>query len=238
MNNEELDKVFKKASEWVTYSWPGVIESDDLAQELWLWYLTRPSVAERFQRATRRECLQLAASHGHQIAAGIRTDNARFSNQVQYSVGDIKDALAGRSRWPEILEDITRGMEALRERNDNYADAIEKIKRPDGETMTPAERKRRERAIEALTEETNAGIRQLFDGYTPEPGKTLGDGPGSKRRVFPNDVSSKNIFDSEFNGIPGIDMYRSWVEPEMYPDEGPALVDNWSEYDREDCWNA
>ncbi|WP_342760405.1 hypothetical protein [Nocardia arthritidis] len=68
--------------------------------------------------------------------------------------------------------------------------------------------------------------------------RTLNDGPGSKRRVFPEAVNnSQNIFDSEFNGIPGIDMYRSWVQPEMYPRERPARIETWHENDREDCWS-
>lgn len=41
------------------------------------------------------------------------------------------------------------------------------------------------------------------------------------------------IFDGLLNGMPRIDMYRSWVMPELYPQERPARIDNWSDDDRE-----
>jgi len=39
-----------------------------------------------------------------------------------------------------------------------------------------------------------------------------------------------NIFDGLFTGF---DMYRSWVIPELYPSEKPAMLSNWSEQDLE-----
>lgn len=39
-----------------------------------------------------------------------------------------------------------------------------------------------------------------------------------------------NIFDSLFTGF---DMYRSWVIPEMYPNERRARIENWSKDDLE-----
>lgn len=249
MNNEEINRVVYRAARAVALEWPGVIEVDDLAQELWVQILESPATQEILSNKSARDQMNLLARMGHRTAARYRNDSARFSNQVRYSVDDIKDALTGRSLWPEIVDDIALGMDALRGRNASYADAIEMYlsdTRPTGEVF----RKRLQRAIEALTDETNAAVRQLFDGaiptnavtedeYVASPFRTASDGPGSKRRTFPKDVNnSKSIFDAEFNAIPGIDMYRSWVEPEMYPDERPARIENWTEYDREDTWSV
>ncbi|WP_280429114.1 hypothetical protein [Nocardia brasiliensis] len=236
--NEKLDRAIRHAAHAVTYEWPNVIEADDLAQELWVKVLESPATQELLDGKTSRELINLLARMGHRIASRYRTNNARFSNQIRYSVDDIKAALSGLSLWPEITDDIELGLAALRDRNERYAEAIQAFVRNEP-PPTEADRKRRDRAIEALTEETNAAIRRLFDAYTPEPGKTLRHGPGTKRTApAPTVDNAKNVFDSEFNSMPGIDMYRSWVEPDMYPNEQPARVENWSTYDREDCWNG
>jgi hypothetical protein len=43
----------------------------------------------------------------------------------------------------------------------------------------------------------------------------------------------KDIFDGALNGMPGIEMYRAWVFPDMYPDERQPVLSNWSAEDLE-----
>ncbi|WP_156161938.1 hypothetical protein [Nocardia vulneris] len=241
VDTEELNKVIRRAANAVVYEWPSIIEADDLAQELWIQVLESPATYAFLEDKTARERMNLLCRMGHRIAVRHRNNNVRFSIQVQYGVDDIKAALTGQSLWPEIAEDIARGLAALQERDEDYSDRyVESIQAfvHNEAPATEAERKRRSRAFVALTEETNAGVRRLFSAYEAEPARTLGDGPGTKRRTFAEVSSPKSVFDSEFNSMPGIDMYRSWVEPDMYPNEQPARVENWSTYDREDCWNG
>ncbi|AGT12565.1 hypothetical protein TROUBLE_51 [Mycobacterium phage Trouble] len=42
-----------------------------------------------------------------------------------------------------------------------------------------------------------------------------------------------NIFDGQFSGMSGVDMYRAWVTPELYPHQKPALLANWPDEDKE-----
>lgn len=42
-----------------------------------------------------------------------------------------------------------------------------------------------------------------------------------------------NLFDSTFNGMPGSEMYRAQVVPDLYPHEKPMLIQNWPEQDQE-----
>ncbi|AOT24706.1 DNA binding protein [Mycobacterium phage Stasia] len=51
----------------------------------------------------------------------------------------------------------------------------------------------------------------------------------------PSDSSEVHldIFDGMFNGDDGTSMYRAQVFPELYPDEKPMLIHNWSAEDRE-----
>ncbi|QIS05897.1 hypothetical protein F5X71_29525 [Nocardia brasiliensis] len=43
----------------------------------------------------------------------------------------------------------------------------------------------------------------------------------------------KDILDPELNGNGSIEMYRGWVHPDIYFDQKPALLDNWSDDDIE-----
>lgn len=42
-----------------------------------------------------------------------------------------------------------------------------------------------------------------------------------------------NIFDGKFNGLPRGSMYRAWVFPEEFPEERPAMLQNWSDEEKE-----
>jgi hypothetical protein len=55
-------------------------------------------------------------------------------------------------------------------------------------------------------------------GYTEDGGTVWGE---------------EGIFSGALNGMPRIDMYRSWRYPEMYPDERQPVLSNWSPDDLE-----
>lgn len=42
-----------------------------------------------------------------------------------------------------------------------------------------------------------------------------------------------SIFDSTFNGAARSTMYRSWVVADLAPDERPAMIQNWSDEEKE-----
>lgn len=42
-----------------------------------------------------------------------------------------------------------------------------------------------------------------------------------------------NIYDSQFNGLARGMMYRAWVFPDVFPDERPAMLQNWSDEEKE-----
>lgn len=46
-------------------------------------------------------------------------------------------------------------------------------------------------------------------------------------------LMSNNIFDAKFNGLPRSSMYRAWVFPEEFPEERPAMLQNWSDEEKE-----
>lgn len=42
-----------------------------------------------------------------------------------------------------------------------------------------------------------------------------------------------NIMDAAYNGMPGSELYRAEVFPELFPHQKRMLINNWSELDRE-----
>ncbi|AXH46792.1 hypothetical protein SEA_ACOLYTE_48 [Mycobacterium phage Acolyte] len=42
-----------------------------------------------------------------------------------------------------------------------------------------------------------------------------------------------NIIDSTFNGMPGSEMYRAEVFPELFPHQKPMRLENWPQDDLE-----
>lgn len=56
-------------------------------------------------------------------------------------------------------------------------------------------------------------------------------GPGVREVKIPGPSNDPglNLFDPEMQGVERLDMYRSWVFPDLYPKERPACRDNWSD---------
>ncbi|MEU4709470.1 hypothetical protein AB0G00_23835 [Nocardia salmonicida] len=242
---EGIDKAFKKAAQWAAYSWPGVMTPEDVSQELWVWYLESPSVRAKIAESSTLERTQLASRQAHKIISGYKEADARFSGRVEYSVEDIKNALRGKALSRELMTDLAEGMESLRDRAEGeYFDAIEARYFDKIPTENVNERVRLSRALVALTEETNRLVRAKFDGprriYEAAENtgqhRTTGDGPGSKRRVFPEVDNSRSIFDPEMRGMAGLDMYKSWIYPEEFPNERQPVLSNWSPEERADTW--
>ena len=42
-----------------------------------------------------------------------------------------------------------------------------------------------------------------------------------------------HIFDSKFNGMPGSEMYRAELFPELFPHQQRMMIENWSQDDLE-----
>ena len=43
----------------------------------------------------------------------------------------------------------------------------------------------------------------------------------------------KTLFDPEFNGMPGSELYRSEVVPDLFPGQKPMMLENWPQQDLE-----
>lgn len=58
--------------------------------------------------------------------------------------------------------------------------------------------------------------------------QAMAEGESSEDGAFVGD-----IFHGALSSAPRIDMYRSWVWPDLYPNERPPVLKNWSDEDLE-----
>ncbi|GAA1585722.1 hypothetical protein GCM10009764_06080 [Nocardia ninae] len=172
MDTKKVQKLIARAGSAVVREWPGVIDAEDLGQELWLWILRSRSVQDKLTASDDYLSYRLLVQHGHKIAAAEAEKNVRFATNVQYSTEDVRKALEGELRWAELLDDLTSAMEVIREKHPQYADAIRKRF---GEKQKGVDYNAVKRGVIAITDEMNRQARVKRAEY--------GDGPGARRVV-------------------------------------------------------
>lgn len=87
------DKV-RAAAKAVAFRWPGVVEADDLEQEIWIRLLESPSYTTTLQAFTPDGQDRALKGIGHQLASQEREDYARFTGNFHYSTRDVRRMLA------------------------------------------------------------------------------------------------------------------------------------------------
>jgi hypothetical protein len=212
----------RKAARTVAAGWPGVVEQDDMEQELSLHLLEREGVLQRLFDSEDKERMQALIWWGNQIAKKERADFEVFSGNFRYSVNEVKRLLEdgllkgvhdsnGESSWSsadyvnsgESVEDtvLTRytteldlkhGMNNLADRNKNQASLIVR-RHLLGQELQNNERARLSDAVKSLTDEMNRSYKKQ---HHDRP-----DGPGT-RTVISN-AAAAAITATQYNGDRG-----------------------------------
>src|SRR3954469_18385628 len=86
--------IIKRASKSVGFQWPGVAESDDLEQDIFMRLLESPGSVEKILAMEDNARYRAIVGIGHQLASIERDDYDLFSSNFKYSVGDVKSLLA------------------------------------------------------------------------------------------------------------------------------------------------
>ncbi len=176
----------RRAARAVSYQWPGLLDIEEAEQELWAHLMARAGTIRKLRDAfDDRQRLNALVEIGQQIGNKALTDYRIFVGDFRYSVNQVKQILvkaAEQEREPECnlltgsaLLDLTRGSEALRNRNSDYADAISKRYRDGIVPKQGAQAFRLSAALTALTTEMNRAFKQAHAERS--------DGPGSRKRV-------------------------------------------------------
>lgn len=225
-NIMELAEPIKKAAKTVAFQWPGVVDADDLEQDLLVHLMERDSTIEKLLADfDNKQLLNAIIKIGHQIAAQERTDYEIFSGNFRYSVDEVRKILEDRalhneepslgSNW-SISEDfikggefedavlykssseidLMRGMERLRKKNVKYAEIIERRYLKDASLTDGIDRKQLSRALTSLTTEMNRSFKEQQRDHE--------DGPGTRKRVSRSAAYAKSATAYDGNDF---DMY-------------------------------
>jgi hypothetical protein len=196
-NMEELLETVKKAAKSVAFQWPGVIEADDVEQEIWVHLLERPgTVTKILDKMDDSAKYRAIVGIGHQIASKERNDYSYYSGNYKYSLADVKKILVEKIltsdefHWNEAVSDIRESIVTLKT---EYREAIAK-RYVDGEVPAQgAPAMELTRAIESLTDAMNSNARRKY----AERDEGLGT-----RKVISN-AQARAITDNDYEGWEG-----------------------------------
>lgn len=174
----ELAPAVSSAGRIVADRWPGVIDADDVAQELWVRLMERPNSVAKLLTMKPSSLRQSLVDMGHQTASEYRSSYELFSGQVHYGTEDVRRILERgalteeKTRTDTERMDLFEGLEMLQAKNERYARIVflvfalrESV--DDTKSIT--------RAVDSLTDCMNRVHNSARYSYE--------DGPGSRKVV-------------------------------------------------------
>jgi len=170
--------VIRKAARSVAFQWPGVVEADDVQQEICLKILESPGTAKKLLVMEDDKLYRFVLGMGHQIASDARTDYDHFSGQFYYSVDDVKTLLSQMltpTGFSDARIDLGLGVEKLADEYPRYYESIISRYMIGEVPKVNSEKIQLSRALTKLTDEMNRIHRTRVDEYD--------DGPGSRPKM-------------------------------------------------------
>jgi hypothetical protein len=150
----ELHQVFAHAAQGALVEWGIDGEADDLTQQLWEWYLQRPTTQSKMSGLSEPEQIVTAKRAAHQMISGNVLEGNIAGEKVIYSTDSVREALHQMSSNKYLLEILPEAKAILAARHEEYAEAL-RSRYEDG--VVPAEPAKSvlKRAVKALTDEVN-----------------------------------------------------------------------------------
>jgi hypothetical protein len=154
--SDQLHKVFAHAAQGALVEWGIDGEADDLTQQLWEWYLQRPTTQTKMTGLSEPEQIVTAKRAAHQMISGNVLEGNIAGEKVIYSTDSVREALHGLSTNKYLLEILPEAEDILQARHEEYAEALRSRYtdgviplKEGGEAMVLS------RAVKALTDEVN-----------------------------------------------------------------------------------
>lgn len=193
MNDETYNKLAKAvhyAARATQDEWPGVVEADDVEQDIWVRLLESPGSAERLADMNDRDRKVSLNKIGRQLAIEERSSYEWFSAQVHYSTDDVREMLEAGALVNEGFNgedermDFGEAVISLREANPIFVSALWDRYEETEETRTfdldsSTNRDRIARAVRKLTNYMNGSQKTRNENYT---------GPGSRKAISNDDA--------------------------------------------------
>lgn len=169
----------KRVARQASFRWNGVMEPDDIEQELWLFVMASPSVQRYLDTHSEGENSKALKRKADYVCSQERLAYEFFSGNFHYSTREVAwmfDTLACGDEL-EVEEQIDLGVavEVLMEEYPQHYEAVKKYFVAGDRAETAAERKRKSRALEKLTTTMNMKRGQRENNRT--------EGPGTKPRI-------------------------------------------------------
>lgn len=250
---DDWKKDLRKVARKVESDWPGVVEADDIVQEVCLHILERPGTQRDLSEMDPNSRYRTIHKIAQRIASQERDAYDVFSGKFRYSVDEVRKLLEEPADPPtdgigsgwSVGDQIRSGgehsdqtgdqaVENIRvcERQKLLAESLAELKR-DNERQFEALRSRFfdgtvpdrldyatnkliERALVSLTNRMNHAHKRKHAGEMV-PGKSLGDGPGSRRAISNSAARfiSKNSWDADYAPSPAFKR-DNYIEPEVW----------------------
>lgn len=157
---KEINNIFRHAAKSALAAWGRDSGLDDLLNDLWVWYLERPSVQKKLQSSDRDLANSLARKHALALLSRQALDADVFEGRALYSSEAVKSALLGQGSNRRLDDLLTVAMDNLGRRNAGQAEIIRSRyidgAVPDQSTAEGrAARQKLHRAVKSLTEQVN-----------------------------------------------------------------------------------
>lgn len=176
-----IEKIFDKAARYALSEWTQDFSGlNDLVQDLWIWYMERPSAREKLAEVRDFEAVNLVKRHAIKILSEHSAADNKWYGYNHYDEVNVRHALEGKGSNPYLAEILPEAFKQLESANDSYAESI-RSRYEDG--VVPVSRSKDQvklsRAVKSLTEKVNT------IAITAAASLKASDGPGSKKEVFP-----------------------------------------------------
>lgn len=182
-NVTDFSKEISYASKVVANQWPGVIEADDVEQELYLLLLERPGSVEKLATMTSEERRNSLVHVGHQIGSRYKNDYELFSGNCYYGTEHVRAILesglltVARRDLGDMKETLTdfldlhEAFDYMKRVSEEYAQIVwSYYVEGSYDTGTGARYERLRRAIRSLTELMNQAHRRRSGKFHQGPG--------------------------------------------------------------------
>lgn len=109
------EPMIEKAARWAHYDWKGVMEYDDIYQELWMFLLERESLQNKVLTGSAGEMQNRFRKVANSICANEQVEYEHFSGNFQYTPSDVRaiiDTAESERSWDENV-DYSKGLDRL-----------------------------------------------------------------------------------------------------------------------------
>lgn len=214
----ELAKPIKRAARAVAFQWPGVIEAEEVEQEIYLKLLESPGSVDKIMGMEDAAQYRAIIGIGHQRASSERASFEHFSGDFRYSVNEVRKLLESGalkqlghelgSSWADdvvkngdsvmdktltkvsVEQDLRRGMAALERTGSQYASLITRRYLMDEVFADDRDRQALRRALPVLATKMNHSFKRQHAEYD--------SGPGTRRAV--SSAKARRISAQQYHG--------------------------------------